>query len=131
MQYPHAGVPCRVAALISIRHDAPSAHWLSISAVPRSRLRHSEPRGGFILGKQSSDPRILELGRCLAATANEEKAIVVTHGLDTKDVSIQAFDPGNETLHHQEVKCPVDGRGSGQMRISELDRFIGAEPGSG
>ena len=73
------------------------------------RFCRDEPEDGGSLGKQSSDSRILELDQGPAAIADEEKAIVFAFGMDARNVGVQAFNFGDETLCHQEVKGPVYG----------------------
>ncbi len=84
---------------------------------------HGKPEGDCILGKQSSDPRILKLDRCPATAADEKKAIVSALRMGTWDVGVLAFNLGDEALRHQESKRSVDSGRSDWTRVLGLERF--------
>ena len=123
---PFAKRACRFSShsLPRFRLRRPDFRALCAHALDLDRATcRDKPEDGGILGKQSSDPRILELDRRPAAAADEEQAIVVALGMHARDVGVQAFDPGNQALRHQELKRPVHGRRSDRTRISARDRF--------
>ena len=68
------------------------------------------PRNGSLAHRFGPSPRSMTLR-------------LRTHGMHARDVGVQALEPGNEALQHQELKRPVHGRRSDRPRISARDRF--------